>query len=106
MYVAVASNTTDEVSKTLSITTDCWFHEGDKFHTIEDLTTKIEQFEEENHVQLWKRDAKLIASQSKKIDRFLKPELKYYHLKYCCLHGGKKFKGEGKGIRPNTMYVC
>ena len=74
MYICVAeSNITDKEP----VTADCLFNEGDKFYSIEDLTAKIEQFEKDNHVQLWKRDAKLIESQSKKVDRFLKPELKY-----------------------------
>lgn len=35
--------------------------------------------------------------------RYLNPKLEYYQLKYCCIHGGRKFKFEGKGIRDNLL---
>ena len=70
MYLIVAeSNITAEGSNTLAATTECLFNEGDKFYSIEELTTKLEQFDMDNYVQFWKRDAKLIESQSNKVDR-------------------------------------
>ena len=66
MFCVVESALMDERSNTIPNLTGSWFTEGDKFYSIEDLTTKIEQFEKDNHVQLWKRDAKLFKSQSKK----------------------------------------
>ena len=32
------------------------------------------------------------AAKKRGVDRPLKPELKYFQLKYCCVHGGQKFK--------------
>ena len=38
-------------------------------------------------------------SGKKHLTKFLKPDLKYYELKYCCIHGGQAFKAKGKEDR-------
>ena len=75
---------------------------GDKFQSLEQLEQKIKLFEESNYVQLWKREARTIEGAQKRIARYLKPELRYYQLKYCCVHGGKGFKSVGKGDRSSS----
>ena len=80
---------------------DLSFSIGEKFKTYEDLKVKIANFEKTSFIQLWKRDARTVEAAGKRIDRFMKPELLYYQLKFCCIHGGKKFKSEGKGMRGN-----
>jgi hypothetical protein len=75
------------------------FSVGDKFGTFQELELMIAKYESANFVQVWKREARTINAAKKRIDRYMKPELKYYQLKFCCIHGGKKFKSEGKGIR-------
>ena len=72
---------------------------GEKFPTLKELEVKVKKFEATNFVQLWKREARTIESAKKRVDRYMKEELKYYQLKYCCIHGGKKFKPEGRGVR-------
>ena len=47
----------------------------------------------------------LLASANKRVDRYLKLDLKYYQLKYCCIYGGKAFKTDGKGLRLNTAKI-
>lgn len=75
------------------------FTVGEIFGTFEELQAKINEYEKANFVQLWKREARTIESAKNRVDRHMKPELKYYQLKFCCIHGGKKFKPGGKGIR-------
>lgn len=65
------------------------------------MEVKIANYEKRNFVQMWKREARTIDAAKKRIDRYMKPQLHYYQLKYCCIHGGRKFKSEGKGIRGN-----
>ncbi len=59
----------------------------------------MKKYKKENFVQLWKREARTIASAQKRVERYMKPELKYYQLKYCCIHGGKRFRPGGSGLR-------
>ena len=79
--------------------------DGDSFTTFLELEEKVKSYEESNSVQLWKREARTVTSARKRVDRYLKSDLKYYQLKYCCIHGAKAFKTDGKGIRQNTMWV-
>ena len=81
-----------------SFATECetspMFVVGDKFRSYKELEQKIKFFEENNYVQLWKREARTISGVQKRVQRYLNPELRYYQLKYCCVHGGKDFKGD------------
>ena len=73
-----------------------WQH----FASIEELEAKIELFKKDNFVELWKRDSRTIAAARKRgVDRPLSPRLKYYEVKYCCVHGGQAFKPRGQGQR-------
>lgn len=75
---------------------------GDRFATFAALEEKIEKFSTANSVQLWKRDARTIETAKKragKIASRMPTELKYYHLHYCCIHGGMKFVTSSKGVR-------
>ena len=75
---------------------------GECFDSFAALESKINVFEKDNFVQLWKRDPRSVEAASKRLTRHLKPELKYYELKMCCIHGGQAFRSQGKGIR-NVM---
>ena len=82
---------------TLSSTT---FQLGEKF---EDLEAKLDRYKNENFVELWRRDCRTITAARKRgVDRPLKAELKYYQLKYCCVHGGQKFTARGDGKRATS----
>ena len=78
------------------------FSVGDSFSTFEDLENKVKEYEGTHFVQVWKRDARTIGAAKKRLDKFLKPELKYYELKYYCIHGGQAFKAKGKGSRNTS----
>ena len=75
---------------------------GNLFDSFDALSARIKHFKEVNSVKLWKREARSIEAAGKRLTRYLKPELKYYELKLCCIHGGQKFKSKGKGFR-NSM---
>ena len=81
------------------------FAVGKKFNTLDSLEEAICRFQDQNFIQLWKRDARTIDSVTAKgrVERPLKAYLKYYQVKYCCVHGGKPFKPEGHGVRKNTL---
>ena len=72
---------------------------GETFRSYEEVEVKVKEYEKANFVQLWKREARTIASAQKRVERYMKPELKYYQLKYCCIHGGKRFRPGGSGLR-------
>ena len=74
------------------VTSPVVFRVGDYFTSFLKLEEKIKSYEQSNSVQLWKREARTVASATKRVDRYLKPDLKYYQLKYCYIHGEKSFK--------------
>ena len=78
------------------------FGVGDLFSTFDELETKVKAYERAHFVQFWKRDARTIEAAKKRLNKFLKPELKYYEVKYCCIHGGQAFKAKGKGSRSTS----
>ena len=43
-------------------------------------------------MELWKRDSSTIAGVRKRLNRKLRPVLKYYELIFFCIHGGETFK--------------
>ena len=75
---------------------------GDLFFTFDELNAKLKAYERQYFVQFWKRDARTVEAAKKRLDRFIKPELKYYEIKYCCIIGGQAFKAKGKGSRTTS----
>ena len=76
------------------------FKIGDKFSSLEEFELKVECYKKEAFIELWRRDSRTITAARKRgIERPLKTDLKYYELKYCCIHGGRSFKPRGKGSR-------
>ena len=77
---------------------------GDRFKTFVEVETKIHQYEKEKFVQFYKRDSRKIeAAQKRAPHKNFKKEIVYAELVYSCKHGGKKFKSESKGKRPNQQ---
>lgn len=72
---------------------------GDCFESFAKLEARMEKFERSHFVKFWKRDTRTIEAAKKRMDKSIKPELKYYEIKYCCIHGGQHFKSQGKGHR-------
>nr|XP_047142077.1 uncharacterized protein LOC124816542 [Hydra vulgaris] len=80
----------------------------DIFLSFEDLKSTIKKYEDSHFVQLWIRDAKTIEAARKTIPRkaaSIAPQIKYYYIKYCCIHGGKKFTNKGNGKRQTSTYI-
>ena len=70
---------------------------GNLFSTSDESETKVKAYERAHFVPFWERDAATNTEAAKKrLNKFLKPDLKYYELKYCCIHGGQAFKVKGK----------
>ena len=81
---------------------DVSFTVGDQFMSFDSQQSRIKMYELVNFTQFWKRDARTIEAAKKRLDRSLNPALKYYEIKFCCIHGGQIFKPSGKGVR-NTL---
>ena len=75
---------------------------GDTFDSFEELEKRLKQFEDRNFVKFWKREARTREAAMKRVERHIRPELKYYQLKYACIHGGQKFRGKGSGQRSTS----
>lgn len=73
---------------------DATFHVGDRFGSFAELEKAIAAYSSTNFVQLWKRDARTINAAKKRVGNIaskMGEHLKYQSVKYCCIHGGKKF---------------
>ena len=76
---------------------------GDVFAGYEELEMKLNNYKQERFVAFWKRDCRTIAAARKRgIERPLKPALKYYDIKFCCVHGGKTFNPRSRGFRSTS----
>ena len=79
---------------------------GSEFQSYAQLEKSIQEFQERNFVQLYKRSSRGLDGYAKKCpNKKINPELLYSELDFACIHGGKKFKTKSKGSRPNQQYV-
>ena len=90
-----------EVENEVAVDTEVLFRVGETFGNYETLEKKLKDFKKASFSQFWKQDARTVAIAKKQLDRPLSPVLKYYKIKYCCIHGGQVFRPQGKG-RRNT----
>ena len=72
---------------------------GDCFENFTKLEARVEKFENSHFVKFWKRDTRTIEAATKRMNKSIKPELNYYEIKYCCIHGRQHFRSQGKGHR-------
>ena len=72
---------------------------GVSFSSYEELERTLKSFEANTYSKFWKREARTIEAARKRTYRHLSPTLKYYQLKYTCIHGGQSFRPKGKGTR-------
>ena len=94
----VAENEEESVSMDDSVN----FIVGERFETYEKLEEKLKKYKTKTFCELWKRDARTIEAARKRMDRPLKTALRYYDLKFCCIHGGQTFRSKSKGIRSTS----
>ena len=82
------------------------FNICEQFKTFQSLQEEISSNEMEHLVKLWNWDLRSIgAAQQGRVKRKLNEEIRYYKLTYACIHGGKKFKPCGKGVRQTSLVV-
>ena len=75
------------------------FNIGDPIYSFPELQTKLNDYKLVNYVEFWELEARTIMAAKKRLEKELKPELRCYEIKYCCIHGGQSFMATGKGIR-------
>ena len=83
----------------------CEFGVGDQFSSFLELDEKVKLFSAHHYTQLWMRDARTLDAARKRTPKrvqAVKPELVYYSVKYCCIHGGRHFKSSGHGQRQTS----
>ena len=78
------------------------FKIGDSFQKFEDLEKKLKEFESFRYVKFWKREARTVEAAKNRVNRYINPQLKYYQLKYTCIHGGQVFRPKGKGHKSTS----
>ena len=59
---------------------------GDLFYSLAELETKLNDYKLVNCVEFWKQDARTILNAKKRLEKELKPELRHYDIKYCCIY--------------------
>lgn len=76
------------------------FTVGDCFSDINDLEKRLEDYKRVHNVDFFKSDTKSLTAAKRTVPKRVEnalPELKYYYLKYRCVHGGKRnTKGTGQ----------
>ena len=77
---------------------------GDTFSCFEDLERTVAKYQKEHFVQLYKRDSRTIESSIRRAtNKKYNPDIKYTHITYSCINGGKKFTSSSKGKRPHQQ---
>ena len=92
--VHVAHEDISHVQQEVEIETD-----NDNSFVVGDCSESFAKLENSHFVKFWKRDTRTVEAARKRMNKSIKPELKYYEIKYCCIHGGQHFKSQGKGLR-------
>ncbi len=78
------------------------FKVRDSFKSYVELENKLKRFEKTHFTKFWKREARTVESSQKRVNRLLDPALKYYQLKYTCIHGGQSFRPRSTGIKNTS----
>ena len=82
------------------------FNVGDLFYSFAELETKLNDYKSVNFVEFWKQDARAILNAKKRLKKELKPELRYYEIKYCCIYTPRAvLLGYRKGDYINLVRV-
>ena len=76
---------------------------GEEFSSFESFKAKLQRYSEENYCELYIVDNKTTTNAAKSLTIRFSDPIKYYSMKYACVHGGKKFKQRGAGLRE-TRY--
>ena len=78
------------------------FEVGDTFTSYSSLLKVKSAFEQKNFVQLYVSDSRSIKAASRRTSRTINPLLEVCTVKFCCIHGGRKYKATEKGERKSS----
>eukprot|EP00058_Branchiostoma_floridae_P007739 XP_002593227.1 hypothetical protein BRAFLDRAFT_72696 [Branchiostoma floridae] len=75
---------------------------GAIFHSYDEVDFAIHDYQMRNFVQLYIRDSRTISNGTRRarIKNF-NQRLKYSEITFACVHGGRKYKSQSSGVRPN-----
>ncbi|ROT83720.1 hypothetical protein C7M84_023093 [Penaeus vannamei] len=80
---------------------------GSKFYTFDELSRRLEEFQELEQVQLWVRDSRTVVAAAKRARRkSLNPALKYAELTYSCVFGGRRPSDQTKTHNQTSAGGC
>lgn len=77
----------------------------DKFKSFEEFSAKLNVYKKDNLVEFWVRDNRTLKAARKRVPELVSkaaPILKYYYIKFCCIHGGQKLKSKEKKSKRQT----
>lgn len=73
---------------------------GQEFGSYEAASKAISEYQRTSGIQFYRRDARKIAAN--RVKRPIKQALEYYDLRYCCIHGGRKYSKTCPGKRESS----
>lgn len=80
---------------------------GSKFYTFDELSKRLEEFQQVEKVQLWVRDSRTVVAAAKRARRkSLNPALKYAELTYSCVFGGRRPSDQTKTHNQTSAGGC
>ena len=74
---------------------------GQEFHSFEELSEGVKNWEKKNFVTLYTRSSRSIEAARKRApNRTFLDKLKFSELDYACVHGGREYKSKATQRRP------
>ena len=80
-------------------------HIGQKFEDFAVFESAIMRYQNAENVQFYRRDSRSVDKAQPRLEKKLNPKIKYYVVKYHCIHGGKKHISKATGAREGR-YVA
>ena len=76
-------------------------HKGQKFEDFAafERLSAIMRYQNAENVQFYRRDPRSVDKAQPRLEKKLNPKIKYYEVKYHCIHGGKKHISKATGAR-------
>lgn len=78
---------------------------GGQFKSFIDFTEALEKYKKDCLNEFYIRDCRTIESQKRRspdtvqhLNSVEKQDLKYYQLRYCCIHGGRAYRSNNNKI--------
>ena len=74
---------------------------GSVFESFSVLEEEIKKYQKHHHVQFYTRDSRKIKTAKQRAPN--RSNLVYSKITYCCIEGGKDYKFQSIGERPNKL---